>query len=186
MYGLDWAGFSDALRQTPAGNHGKLMLPWFEPEITPLVLVPGMIRIDLDPADGPGHVRAIVEAQMMALANHSAWMGVTPRVIHATGGASANRDILQVLADVWNTDVYQFQVGNSACLGAALRAWHADAAASGEPVSWQDVVRDLATPDAHTIVRPGPASTEIYPELRRRYASVERTCLTPSSNSTTS
>ena len=36
-HGLDWDGFSRALEQSPAGNGGALMLPWFEPEITPHV-----------------------------------------------------------------------------------------------------------------------------------------------------
>ena len=49
-------------------------------------------------------------------------MRVEVDTIHATGGASANREILQVMADVFDADVYQFEVGNSACLGAALRA----------------------------------------------------------------
>ena len=62
----------------------------------------------------------------MALALHSRWMGVKVTTIHATGGAAANRDILQVMADVFGADVYQFEVGNSACLGAALRAFQAD------------------------------------------------------------
>ena len=34
-YGLDWAAFDAALRRTPPGNGGALMLPWSEPEITP-------------------------------------------------------------------------------------------------------------------------------------------------------
>ncbi|HEY6506660.1 MAG TPA: FGGY family carbohydrate kinase, partial [Vicinamibacterales bacterium] len=33
--GLTWAGFSQALTCTPPGNRGRLMLPWFVPEITP-------------------------------------------------------------------------------------------------------------------------------------------------------
>jgi len=173
-WGLDWAGFSAALRATPPGNHGRLLFPWFEPEITPDVPVPGIHRVGLDPGDGPGHVRGVVEAQAMAMANHSAWMGVDVRVIHATGGASANREILQVLADVFNAAVYQFEVDNSACLGAALRAWHADATASGHPVAWPDVVRDLATPAVRSLVRPGAAGTEVYPALRRRYGREER------------
>ncbi|HSM62245.1 MAG TPA: FGGY family carbohydrate kinase, partial [Longimicrobiales bacterium] len=32
-FGLDWEAFSTALRSTPPGNDGALMLPWFEPEI---------------------------------------------------------------------------------------------------------------------------------------------------------
>ena len=52
QYGLDWRGFSEALRATKPGNGGALMLPWFEPEITPNVPMPGIRRVDLDPGDG--------------------------------------------------------------------------------------------------------------------------------------
>ena len=51
--------------------------------------------------------------------------------IHATGGAAVNRQILQVMADVFGAEVYRFRGANSAALGAALRAWHADALDEG-------------------------------------------------------
>ena len=39
--GFDWQAFSRALaRSTPPGNDGGVMLPWFEPEITPHVRAP--------------------------------------------------------------------------------------------------------------------------------------------------
>lgn len=173
-YGLDWAGFSAALRSTPPGNHGALMLPWFDPEITPDVPVPGVHRLTLNAYDGPANVRAVVEAQMMAMANHSRWMGVDTSVIHATGGAAANPEILQVMADVFGADVYRFRTSNAACLGAALRAWHADQLASGHPRSWEDIVAGLAEPMADTLMRPLPGRAALYADLRRRYAAYER------------
>lgn len=178
-YGLDWAGVSTALDATPPGNHGRLMFPWFAPEITPDVPTAGVRRVDLDPADAAGNVRAVVEAQMMAMANHARWMGVDVRVIHATGGAAVNTGILQVMADVFDADVHRFEVANSACLGAALRAWHADAGASATPVSWADVTRDLVRP-AGAPVTPRPDAAAVYRDLRRRYADLERVCHTPS------
>jgi xylulokinase len=149
------------------------MFPWFDPEITPDVPVPGVHRVDLDVDDAAGNVRAVVEGQMMAMANHSRWMGTEVKVIHATGGAAANRDVLQIMADVFDSEVYQFEVGNSACLGAALRAWHADAAAAGDPVSWEAVVRDLAAPLINSRVAPDPAAARAYTGLRQRHASLE-------------
>lgn len=173
QFGMDWPRFSAILRTTPPGNHGRLMFPWFDPEITPDVQVPGVHRVDLDVNDVPGNVRAVVEGQIMSMANHSQWMGSAVKVIHATGGAAANRDVLQIIASVFDADVYQFKVGNSACLGAALRAWHADAAASGAPVSWETVVRDLASPLVGSRVSPDSAATRTYTDLRARYASIE-------------
>ena len=125
-YGLTWAEFSRALEDTPPGNEGRIMLPWFEPEITPSVTRPGVRRFGLSIDDAPGNVRAVVEAQQMAMALHSRWMSVPIDTIHATGGAAANVEILQIMADVFGADVQRFDVRNSAALGAALRALHGE------------------------------------------------------------
>jgi xylulokinase len=37
-FNLDWESFSKILDETPPGNNGKIMLPYFFPEIVPLVL----------------------------------------------------------------------------------------------------------------------------------------------------
>jgi hypothetical protein len=65
------------------------------------------------------------ETHMLSMALHSRWMAPRVDTIHTTGGAAINRDILQVMADVFGADVYQLRVGHSAALGAALRAAHA-------------------------------------------------------------
>ena len=85
-HGLDWDGFSHALQSTPPGNHGKIMLPYFEPEIVPNVLTPGVHRFDLHKQDAAGNCRAVVEAQMMSMRLHAEWMGVRPSAIYVTGG----------------------------------------------------------------------------------------------------
>jgi xylulokinase len=176
-FGLTWPEFSRALQSTPPGNHGRILLPWFEPEITPDVPQPGVHRFGLSADDGPGHVRAVVEAQQIALALHSRWMGVKVSTIHATGGASANRNILQVMADVFGADVYQFEVGNSACLGAALRAFHADAASEHRPIAWADVVIGVAEPVAASRVQPDAGRHAMYRDLMTTYAEREATAL---------
>jgi len=176
-YGLDWDGFSAALRGTPPGNGGKLMLPWFEPEITPDVPEAGAHSEGLAADDGPANVRAVVEGQMLAMFNHSRWMGGTADVIHATGGAAANIEILQVMADVFDAEVKRFLVGNSACLGAALRALHADAAASGRSMGWPEVVRGLAEPVPGSSVVPVPERVRLYQAQAARYAGLERRIL---------
>jgi xylulokinase len=172
-YKLDWASFSRTLRTTSPGNRGAMMLPWFEAEITPRVSQPGVHRFDLDPDDAARNVRAVVEAQMMALANHSAWMGSDVEVIHATGGASVNVEILQIMADVFGAEVHRFEVGNSACLGAALRAYHAHLTAGGLKLSWDQVVTGIAEPIEGTAVTPDPSCTRLYADMRRRYADRE-------------
>jgi len=170
-YGLDWEGFAGALRDTPPGNRGAIMLPWFEPETTPAVLAPGVRRYGLDPGDGPGNVRAVIEAQMMATALHAGWMGERVVAIHATGGAAQNRAILQVMADVHGALVQQLAVGESAALGAALRAFHGDQVAQGREIDWEEVVAGFVEPVAR--VQPDPRSVAVYAELKRVYAACE-------------
>lgn len=171
--GLDWAGFSLALQATPPGNGGALMLPWFEPEITPAVERPGARRLRLDPLDHAANVRAVVEGQMMAMANHSVWMGVRISRIRATGGGSNNPEILQVMADVFDAEVQVFETSNSACLGAAIRAAHADLAARRTPVSWAELTRDFVTALPDSRIGPRPDAVRTYAALRHGYAAFE-------------
>lgn len=179
-HGLDWAGFSDALRRSPPGNDGRVMLPWFEPEITPPVREPGARRYRLDRGDTSANVRAVIEAQAMSMASHSRWMGVNVDTIHATGGAAVNREILGVIADVFGADVYQFDAlhsRNSAALGAALRAYHADRTSQGEQIAWDQVVAGFAEPAQATRIRPRSDNVRTYAELMKVYASCESRAL---------
>ncbi len=134
---------------------------------------PGVHRYGLAEGDAPGHVRGVVEAQLMALARHSRWMGVEVDTIYATGGASANVQILQVMADVFGADVYRFEVGNSAALGAALRAWHGERHAAGAPIPWDDVVSGFAEPVGARRLRSRGALHDVYLDLMRVHAACE-------------
>jgi xylulokinase len=118
-------------------------------------------------------VRGVIEAQMMAIARHSQWMQVQVDTIYATGGAAANLQILQVMADVFNADVYQMQVGNSAALGAALRAWHADMAAERTPMGWGDIIAGFVEPVMESRRRPRPSLHDHYADLMRVHAACE-------------
>ena len=172
-FAMSWTDFSRALSSTPAGNQARIFLPWYEPEITPSVQNPGVHRYGLEERDGPGHVRGVIESQMMAIALHSRWMGVDVDTIYATGGAAANVQILQVMADVFNAQVYQLEVGNSAALGAALRARHSDATRSGQPLSWEQVIDGLVEPVAASRLAPHPAAHTVYRELMKAHEACE-------------
>jgi len=170
---LDWQTFARALGERPAGNGGAILLPWFDAEITPTVLEPGPRRYGLDPADAAANVRAVVEAQMLSLAIHSEWMGVKVNRIHATGGASQNPAILQVMADVFGAEVCVVGGGNAAALGAALRAYHADQRAGGRDMPWDEVVAGFTEPWPASTVHPIPDHVSVYAEMRKVYTACE-------------
>ena len=171
---LDWAGFSEALRATPPGNDGKMMLPWFEPEIVPRVVVPGAHRRGLDESDGPGNCRAVVEAQMISMRIHSEWMGIRPTRIYATGGASANLEILQIMADVQGCPVCRSDVSNSAALGAALRAAHGFFKWKGEAPEWKALVADFTDPVADFTIMPDSNMQKRYDRQVESYRDFEK------------
>jgi xylulokinase len=127
--GMDWNAFSEALRETPPGNDGNRMLPFFGCEISPrcdvsapVVSGPFADRWESHPASA----RACVEGQFLNMRLCTEWMRLTPDVIHLTGGASQNDAIARIAADVFQAAVKRLAVPDSAALGAALRAGLAD------------------------------------------------------------
>lgn len=173
-YSMEWNAFNSALASTPPGNNGRLMLPWFDPEIVPRVSTPGVHRKNLDPADAAGNCRAVVEAQMLSMRLHSQWMQVRPRSIYATGGGSVNNAILQIMADVMNCSVMRIEVSKSAALGAALRAAHAWLQHTGVPKTWTGIVEPFTKPLGGSQIRPDKSAAQVYDALIPAYLSFER------------
>jgi len=172
MYGLDWTGFSECLRKTEPGNRGKIMLPWFVEEIYPSL--EGVRRYGLAEDCACENVRAVVEAQAMALRIHSEWMDVPAETIYITGGAAVNPEIRQVFADVFQAEVHRFETSNSASLGAALRALFRANRSRGNMCSWQEVVEPFTRPVSGSTAVPGPSTREIYESFREQYIVYER------------
>ncbi|NXW56282.1 XYLB kinase, partial [Eurystomus gularis] len=77
--------------------------------------------------------------------------------ILATGGASRNEKILQVLSDVFNAPVYTIDTANSACLGSAYRAIHGLVAETN--VSLADVMK--LAPEPRLAVTPTAGAEEV-------------------------
>jgi xylulokinase len=177
-YGIkDWKKFGAALKTTPPGNHGGILLPWFEAEIVPRVNRPGIHRFDLDVKDAAANCRAIVEAQMMSMRLHSQWMRVAPGRIFATGGASQDTPILQVMADVMNCRVERIEVSKSAALGAALQAAHGWLVKAAKKPKWEKVVAGFTNPIPNSEIRPNPNAVKVYDQLIEKYARCEREAL---------
>lgn len=127
--GGSWARFEGLLAEGTPGNGGHIGFYHKEPEITPPVLTPGTHRFvgdgrSVDAFTPAVEARAVVEGQFLSMRLHSGNIGIKPVKILATGGASANRSILRVMADVFGVPVFTGNQPNSAALGAAYRALH--------------------------------------------------------------
>ncbi|XP_075412153.1 xylulose kinase isoform X1 [Tenrec ecaudatus] len=173
-----WKEFSKALQATEMGNGGNLGFYYDVMEITPEIS--GRYRFNADgyevsafPRDV--EIRALVEGQFMAKRIHAERLGyrVTPRTkILATGGASRNSAILQVLADVFGATVYVTNTTNSACMGSAYRAFHGT---FGADVPFSEVVR--FAPHPRLAATPSPGAAEVYETLLPQYAKLEQRIL---------
>ena len=152
--GSDWEFFDKtAFELTPAGNGGRLALPWFVPEITPPVLTPGLrANFDFASAAPEVRIRAVVEAQALALRSHAQWIG-TFDAIRVTGGASKSPGIRQTLADVFQARVESIAVADSAALGGAMLAAHADGVPLAEMTQAFSPVTAVCTPCAEYAAR---------------------------------
>jgi xylulokinase len=148
------------------------MLPYFVPEITPLVLRPQVVRRGeaafCAGEDAAADVRAIVEAQALSMRLHSGWIGETPARVRVTGGASRSDGICQVLADVFDATVERLEVGNSAALGAAMRAAHA---AGGVP--WDRLTATVCRCDPARTLGPAAPAAAVYKAMLPRFAALE-------------
>jgi xylulokinase len=173
----DWNAFGKLLAKTKPGNNGAILLPWFEAEIVPRVNQPGTHRFDLDAEDMAANCRAIFEAQMLSMRLHSAWMKVSPKQIFATGGASNNRALLQVLANVMNCTVLRIEVSKSAALGAALQAAHGWLTARGAKPQWEKLVAGFCQPVADSEVVPDRQAVKVYDAMVEKFAAYEKKAL---------
>jgi len=169
----DWKKFGELVGQTSPGNGEGVLLPWFEAEIVPRVNKPGIHRFDLDAKDAAANCRAIFEAQMLSMRLHSQWMQVSPEKIFVTGGASNDRALLQVLADVMNCRVLRIEVSKSAALGAALMAAHGWLVAADKNPKWEKLVAGFAAPVPGSEIRPDKKAAKIYDKLVEKYAACE-------------
>ena len=177
-YGIaDWKQFGELVAQTPPGNDGGVLLPWFEAEIVPRVNQPGIHRFDLDAKNVAANCRAIFEAQMLSMRLHSQWMNVAPEKVFATGGAANDVALLQVMADVLNCRVLRIEVGKSAALGAALQAAHGWLTVAGKNPKWEKLVAGFTAPVPDSEIRPNPKAVRVYDKLVEKYADCEREAL---------
>ncbi|HXI69766.1 MAG TPA: FGGY family carbohydrate kinase [Verrucomicrobiae bacterium] len=173
----DWKQFGELLKQTQPGNDGGILLPWFEAEIVPRVNQPGIHRFDLDAKSVAANCRAVFEAQMLSMRLHSQWMNVAPEKIFATGGASNDGALLQVMADVMNCRVLRIEVSKSAALGAALQGAHGWLTVAGKNPKWEKLVAGFTAPIPGSEIRPDPKAVRVYDQLLEKYADCEREAL---------
>ncbi|GAU92723.1 hypothetical protein RvY_04770 [Ramazzottius varieornatus] len=167
-----WPDFEQKLNATECGNNGKMGLYFDQIEIVPRAH--GIHRFDsenkpLKKLRPEEEIRALVEFQSLAKRHHIEKLGfrVRPHTrIFVTGGGSKNTTLLQVIANVFQGDVYTQGMTNSAAYGAACRALHALKGGS-----YSDMIRSsIGFPKTTIAVRHDPKLKNVYDNLLVRYS----------------
>ena len=167
-FGYDWDQFTRAIESTPPGNDGRLMVPFFRPEISPRIDCSEPILRGDEPfrrwKAPDAAIRACVEGQFLNMKLRSAWMHLNPEVIYLTGGASRNDAVAQVAADIFQAQVQRLAVSGSVALGAALRCAENELGCDLEAL-----VGSFCQPETGSTVVP-QASGTVYEDAAERFA----------------
>ena len=206
-----WEAFNSALTQSKPGNDGHLQFTYLEPEITPTVHRTGVFRFNAVDEEVTAFdrventVRGLIEGQFLSLKSHAHHLGLSrPKRIVASGGASVNHALLQVLSDVFQCPVFVQMVkdtktgkdasaiNNTAALGAALRAmWAVEGKPKAHQPSNQQAeqaareVQDAAKQSNAdqqlsakvsliTAAEPNKEAAEVYDKLLQRFEKLEK------------
>ena len=177
--GASWDAFNALLAAGQPGNGGAIAFNIDAPEITPAIPRAGVRRF------GPGgervaafapavEARAVLEGQFLSMRVHGESIGITgAKRLIATGGASANKAVLQVLADVFGAPVFVSAQTDSASLGAAVRALQgAASAAKGAFVSMAELRGGRAT-DLTLAASPAAGAADVYARMLPAYKKAE-------------
>jgi xylulokinase len=169
QFNLTWNEFSNVLKQSSPGNKGGIMLPYFYPEIVPLVLEPKVYRFGFNANDLQANVRGIIEAQCLSIYLHSQWLKPAPTELIATGGGSENQEILQVLSDVFNIPIKVLKISDSAALGATLRCAKAYQEDIKNEVEWSDLIAKCDALQPELNIFPSVDTKQLYDDMKQIY-----------------
>lgn len=171
LFGMDSKSLENAVRNTPAGADGLLLVPYFEGERTPNVPAGSGVWFGANRrTQTPAHfARAAMEGATLGLAyglERLRALGVNPEEMRLTGGGANSPSWRQICADVFNTPVVCLDQDESAAYGAAIQAkWIADLEDGSE-----STIQQIAGQWTHAMTgaRIEPDSTNVarYAELR--------------------
>ena len=176
--GGSWDTFNALLAAGKPGNDGAIGFYVDAPEITPSIPRSGTRRFGKDGARVPSfapatEARAVLEGQFLSMRAHGESIGISgAKRLIATGGASGNKAILQVLADVFGAPVYVSSQTDSASLGAAVRALQGAQTATKGAFVPMGSVRAGKT-DLTLAVTPAAGAKDVYSALLPLYRKAE-------------
>ena len=120
---LSHADFETLLTQTPPGNNGNIIIPWYSGERTPDIpeACPIYFGFKYEEMNKKSIARGLIEGHVLNLFAGFSKMPVNPDIIHLTGGLSQSKSWCQMIADIFDCETVPVK-GEGAALGAAIHA----------------------------------------------------------------
>ncbi len=123
QFNLNHESFTNILAETPPGNDGKLLFPWYTGERTPNLPNARPVYWGFSLADfhKPVLCRAVLEGHILNLYDGYRKMPVQTKEIRLTGGLSRSDAWRQTIADIFAVETVPV-AGEGTALGAAIHA----------------------------------------------------------------
>lgn len=171
--------YEAAVKHSPVGAGGLLLVPYLEGERTPNVPAGTGVYFGVTPKTfaADHFARATMEGVTLGMnygLRRLAELGVAPTQIRATGGGAKAKAWRQIMADVFNAEVVTLKVGEGAAYGAALQALWSWRLQQGEKVAISDITDAFVQVNRAETATPKAANVAIYQELQALQDEVAR------------
>ena len=169
-HGLSHARFNELMAKTPAGNEGRILIPWYMGERTPDVPLAAPLYFGFGLADFTVEKlgRAVLEGHILNLYDGYRKMPIEAREIRLTGGLSQSPAWCQAIADIFETEVVPVE-GEGAAMGAALHAAWVYEKENGREVALADLVQPFIQLREAMRKKPDPAHLDLYRPMKQAF-----------------
>jgi xylulokinase len=173
QYNLTHAAFNEVMNQTPAGNEGRMLIPWYMGERTPDVplAAPLYFGFGLNDFTVEKLSRAVLEGHILNLYDGYRKMPIVAREIRLTGGLSQSPAWCQAIADIFATEVVPVE-GEGAAMGAALHAAWVYEKENGRGVTLSELVEPFIQLRESMRKRPIAAHAARYQPMKQAFSAL--------------
>ncbi len=178
QYNLDHSTFENLVLDTPPGNAGRVLVPWFTGERTPDLPQASPVYFGFSLQDFTPEIlaRSVLEGHVLNLYEGFCRLPVRPEEIRLTGGLAQSEAWCQAIADIFSVEAVPVE-GESAALGAALHAAWVWLKENGHTLSLQEIVEPFVNKAEIRRKYPQPRARKIYDLQKRLFHSLTQKCL---------
>jgi len=169
-FGFTHDRFNTMIRQTRAGNQGRILIPWYTGERTPDLPLAAPLYFGFQPIDFTPEIlcRAVLEGHVLNLYEGFRRMPMQPKEIRLTGGLARSEAWVQMIADVFGAETVPVE-GEGAALGASLHAawvWNRE---HGRDLTLSVFVSTFVKLDDKRRKKPAPADIPVFEAMKRLF-----------------